>query len=249
MKSRFTLIELLVVIAIIAILAAMLLPALNQARAKAHAISCVNNLKQCGTAQRMYADDFDGKMPMQARFGNGIYSWGWVMLGWNYADDTGKKNDLTALGGVNYLGGSEKTIACPTANTSPYTKIKNYGMGHLTWGSFPDEMKEQMGGSGIFYQDSQGSSYGKGINSNALKAPSETIIIADTGYPAGNADFGFCATSFKNDQPDSGGIMLRHNNQANCLYGDGHVISLTKNGLAASLNEITYVLDSSGSSQ
>ena len=86
MKSRFTLIELLVVIAIIAILAAMLLPALNQARAKAHAISCVNNLKQCGTAQRMYADDFDGKMPMQARFGNGIYSWGWVMLGWNYAD-------------------------------------------------------------------------------------------------------------------------------------------------------------------
>lgn len=122
-------------------------------------------------------------------------------------------------------------------------------MGHLTWGSFPDEMKEQMGGSGIFYQDSQGSSYGKGINSNALKAPSETIIIADTGYPAGNADFGFCATSFKNDQPDSGGIMLRHNNQANCLYGDGHVISLTKNGLAASLNEITYVLDSSGSPQ
>ena len=91
----------------------MLLPALNQARAKAHAISCVNNLKQCGTAQRMYADDFDGKMPMQARFGNGIYSWGWVMLGWNYADDTGKKNDLTALGGVNYLGGSEKNNRLP----------------------------------------------------------------------------------------------------------------------------------------
>ena len=63
MKRGFTLIELLVVIAIIAILAALLLPALAKAKSKAQGVYCLNNHRQLMVAWRMYVEDNDSNLP------------------------------------------------------------------------------------------------------------------------------------------------------------------------------------------
>ena len=72
-NTNFTLIELLVVIAIIAILAALLMPALNKARTTARAAKCISNLKQCGMMIGMYGSDFNGYFLMRVPSAEGWY--------------------------------------------------------------------------------------------------------------------------------------------------------------------------------
>ena len=160
-RTFFTLIELLIVIAIIAILASLLLPALNQARERARHTGCVNNEKQIMLAMQQYIDDFDGMICDRMIVPAGIFSWDQVLRDGNYLKlkdfncPTTKDPDSIAYGIIYFA-----------------TETWYYDSATLALGPFLERKK--LAGS---------SSTSGVVNFKKMKNPSRTHIFSETRIP------------------------------------------------------------------
>ena len=207
-KSNFTLIELLVVIAMIAILAGMLLPALNKARESAHMSSCKNNIKQISFGVIAYTGDYNDFLPL-CNQSNDVQSSGgrkemyWIPEIYPYIGGT---YDSTVPDDFKLLG----IFNCPGANESEVWKS-----GDIIWSSYSypgtfGDMRYYPGNGGWY----------KPRKMTRIMHPTEQGLIADLDARkrgARNEDYNDMNEDYTNIP------LERHSGWTNFSYADGHV--------------------------
>ena len=219
-KKTFTLIELLVVIAIIAVLAALLLPALSKARIKARTISCANNYSSLGRYLHLYFDDEEDHFPYPDDV-HAICYWSFAYVSCPYARYIPHNYSGETIGGITYQGRVKhhrSVLLCPEIpNTAVSTEVDGpNNINNLPYSK--DGYYCGMNYNALTCKSSGGSKRAAKISN--VKAPS-MLIYAMEGNGKGENRY---RCVWPTTEAGGGCISTRHANGANILYSDGHVV-------------------------